>query len=629
MLVVPSLEDRPDIIDREPIKSGRFVLTKGEAARDEPAEDLKPASSASIAPTPRVSLFESERQRANLNRVRSVGAVLVAANALAVLWRSIALSNHNVDPSRAMGLIWVHAISLPLAVFAVVASLDRFERVPWLVGYRSRVGEWSAMHVTALGACLSLLAVGESAKEPYPFALAALVTSALLVTRRWAQLTATVSMSVLMMVVTALSFGPRASVGTVILCLFFSIVADRLSRIVWDNFESNVALIEEYGRMGDELDAAVQEQTASLIAQTIEVERLNAVLNERVRETSRQLATALAKLAKGERMEPSFSPGAVIADRYEVVQSLGRGSMGVVYEAIDLATSSRVAVKVLETRRREDVDAMFRIIREAEVIATVDHPAIVKTEHVGVSNDGHFYIVLEYVRGRTLQAALSVDGKWPQDRVALLGATLFDALSVAHRAGITHRDVKPENIMVVSDAPGVKLLDFGLARVAEAISPTSTNREWILGTPAYLSPEQFLAPETVGPAADVYSTALVLYEALSGRSPYTADRGNEWVARHAFSEPVPISRLVAGLDVELSSLIMRCLSKSPADRPTADEAARALAALVRQFGSAPLDVVESARANKLARRRATPASGLNRVVKPIDPARDDRNRSSS
>ncbi|MBL8678723.1 MAG: serine/threonine protein kinase [Myxococcales bacterium] len=563
--------------------------------------------------------FEAERQRVNLARAHTVGLVLAVGNALAFSWRGVSLLLDDVDPSRARGLLVVHGASLPIALLAAFATLDRFARAPWLAGYRRRVGEWVAVHTAVLGACMAMLAFVNGLKEPFGFGLGVVTVSSLIIADRRVQVAATAAMALLMSVVSFALFGAKGGLATLIPSAFFLCAVAWLSRMVLDGFVKDVAVLIELGRMGAELDAEVQRQTASLVAQAAEVERLNAVLAERVRETSRQLATALEKLAKGERVDSGLPPGTVLVDRFEIQRPIGRGAMGVVYEAIDLATSSRVAVKVLATKRREDVDGMFRLIREAEAIASIGHPAIVKTEHITVSNDGQLFIVLEYVEGRTLHAARETDGKWSRERVALLGATLFDALAVAHRAGITHRDVKPENVMLVGDAPGVKLLDFGLARVTEAVQPTSTNHEWILGTPAYLSPEQVLAPETVGPASDVYATALVLYEMLAGCAPYAAERSNEWIARHAFAEPTPITKLVPGLEREFASTLMRCLSKSPSDRPTAAEASRVLSAIASELGAPPIDVVERARNNRLAQRRATPSSGLNRAVKPIEP----------
>lgn len=627
--IVEALASCHDELFVEPARTGHGASASGESAAQSGAFSVSEServrraaieTSESSVGAPTESTFESERLRANLVRARTIGLVIAAGNLLAFLWRGFSLLSADVDPSRGRGLLIVHGASLPIALLEAIATRDRFASTAWLARFRARVGEWVAVHTAALGACMSMLAFVDGLKEPFGFGLGVVTVSAVVIAHRRTQIAMTAAMVALMSVVSFALFGVKSGVATLIPSAFFLFAVAWLSRMVLDDFKKDVGVLDALGRMGAELDEEVQRQTASLVAQAAEVERLNAVLSERVRETSRQLATALEKLAKGERVDAGLSAGTVLVDRFEILKPIGRGAMGIVYEALDLASSSRVAVKVLDTKGREDVDGMFRLIREAEAIASIGHAAIVKTEHVAVSNDGQLFIVLEYVEGRTLHAARETDGKWSRERVALLGATLFDALAVAHRAGITHRDVKPENVMLVGDAPGVKLLDFGLARITEAIQPMSTNHEWMLGTPAYLSPEQVLAPEAVGPASDVYSTALVLYEMLAGRAPYTAERANEWIARHAFAEPTPITSLVAGLEPEFSATLMRCLSKSPTDRPSAEEAARVFASISSQLGAPPIDVVERARTNRLAQRRATPASGMSRPVKPIKPA---------
>jgi serine/threonine-protein kinase len=419
--------------------------------------------------------------------------------------------------------------------------------------------------------------------------------------------------------VALLSVGRVASLPVLWVSGFFAFACMKVSATMWQSYVAEVRVRVDNERLARELDQLVQEQTASVIAQAAEVERLSAVLSERVRESSRELSFALARLSKGERPQAVLEKRKVLADRVEIVRPIGRGGMGIVYEAIDRSSSSRVAVKVLSPKRKDDLDSMFRLFREAEAIASVEHPSIVKTEHVGVSEEGLLFIVLQYVDGRTVASALETRGRWPIDRVARLGASLFAALEVAHRQGITHRDIKPENLMLVTESPGIKLLDFGLARIREEASPIVTGDEHVVGTPAYMSPEQVLAPESVGPASDVYTTALVLYQLAAGCAPYKVVRANEWVARHAFADPTLIAQVLEAVDPLFAETLIACLGKQADKRPTSLHAARALATVAIRLGASPLEVYERARLARLAQRRVTPTSGQLRVVKSIAP----------
>jgi serine/threonine-protein kinase len=566
--------------------------------------------------------FEHSRRELNIERSRTVASVLIVANALAVFWRGIEANVPRVteDSPRSEALAMVHALSLPVALVGYFASSERGAKTWWVAGLRDRAGEFAVAHLCAMGAALSLLALPQQ-REPYALVLAMVAGTMMFRARRSLLALAVFGTSALTLAAAMALLGTMRALPVLWVSLFFAAACMKVSSVLWDSYANEVRVRADFERLNRELDQMVQEQTASVIAQSSEVERLNAVLSERVRETSRELSVALARLAKGERLTATLARGTVLAERVEIVRPIGRGAMGVVYEATDLTSSSRVAVKVLSPKRKDDLDAMFRLFREAEAIASVEHPTIVRTEHVGVSEDGLLFIVLQYVDGRTLASALETDGRWPIDRVARLGSVLFAALEVAHRTGITHRDIKPENLMLVPDSPGLKLLDFGLARIREAASPISTGDDHILGTPAFMSPEQVLAPETVGPASDVYTAALVLYQLAAGCAPYRATRANEWVARHAFAEPTPLKSVLGEVDPLFEETLMACLSKKIESRPTALHAARAFATVAIRLGASPLEVAERARSARIAQRRATPASGQIRVVKPIEPSR--------
>lgn len=557
--------------------------------------------------------FEHSRRELNVERVRVISGATLVANVLATSWRTIESLALSGELRRSSALALVHAASLPVSIALFTATGERGAKRYWLASVRDRAGEWATVHLCVIGAAVNVLGFPRQT-EPFSLALAMVASTALYRARR-AVLVPTLLATAAFVVACAIhDLGPTRAVGALWISSFFALVTARVSKTLWDGFASEVRVRTDHERLNRELDQRVREQTASVLAQSAEVERLNAVLSQRVHETSRALSSALSRLAKGDPEPTALAPGTVLADRVEIHRAIGRGGMGIVYEATDLSSSSRVAVKVVAPRRRDDLDAMFRLFREAEAIASLEHRSIVKSEHVGVSDEGLLFIVLQFVDGRTVGNALETDGRWSVERAAALGAVLFAALDVAHRAGITHRDIKPENLMLVSESPGLKLLDFGLAQIRESASPLVTSDELIVGTPAYMSPEQVLAPEQVGPASDVYNAALVLYQLVAGRAPYDAEKANEWVARHAFSEPVALRSAREGVDAEFDAMVMACLAKKPDDRPSAARVSAVMSAIVGRLGGAPIEAHERARSERLAQRRTTPASGQRAAV---------------
>jgi hypothetical protein len=559
--------------------------------------------------------IERLRVEYNLERVRTIASIVGLGSALAVGWRLLDSGASAAELSRRTGLVMVHATSFAVSVTLALASSERAASVPWLRGVRARVAEWQSAHLCVLGGAIASLAQWTHGGAQ-GLLLCSIVATTMLVGSRPVLLASMVGASTVTVASALWLRSPRHAASVALLLFFFSIVTWVLSRAVWDGYRREVKARWDFERLSEELDTKVQVQTATLLANASEVERLNAVLAERVRETSRELALAMERLAKGERLATALDPGTVLGDRVCLGQPIGRGGMGIVYEAIDRASGGRVAVKVLQPRSKGQLDAMFRMLREAEASSRVEHPAIVRTEHVGLSKDGQLFIVLEYVDGRTISQVLETDHRWPIERVAAFGEALGDALATAHERGVVHRDVKPDNVMVVSDAPGVKLLDFGLALLREAAVPNKSDAEHILGTPEYLSPEQVLAPEMVGPASDVYTTGLLLYRLATGKAPYSARLASEWIARHAFAEPVSIGQALASVDDEFAAAVMACLIKNPSERPTARALSRAMGQVARRLGAVSVEASERARSGRLAERRATPPTGLSRPALP-------------
>jgi eukaryotic-like serine/threonine-protein kinase len=251
----------------------------------------------------------------------------------------------------------------------------------------------------------------------------------------------------------------------------------------------------------------------------------------------------------------------VLNDRYEIEAPLGRGGMAQVFRGSDRMLGRTVAVKVLDRRFKDDAKFVTRFRREAQAAAGINHPNVVSVFDTG-SEDGLHYIVMEYVDGDTLADILAREGPIPSHRAVAIADAVAQALEAAHRKGMVHRDVKPGNIMV--DRTGaVKVVDFGIARAAADDTLTQTGT--VLGTAAYLSPEQARG-ETVDPRSDVYSLGCVLYEMLTGRPPFTADSAVAVAYRHVQDDPVPPSSRNPDVSPELEAVVMTALAKDPAAR---------------------------------------------------------------
>jgi serine/threonine protein kinase len=251
----------------------------------------------------------------------------------------------------------------------------------------------------------------------------------------------------------------------------------------------------------------------------------------------------------------------LVAGRYEIVRPLGHGAMALVDLAQDVELGRPVALKRLADNLARDDELHARFLREARLAARLAHPNIVRIYDVG-DEDGVPFIAMEYVEGETLAGLLARRGVLEEREAARLGVQLFQALAAAHDAGLVHRDVKPQNLLLRSDG-ALKLGDFG---VAVGLGGTRlTMAGTVLGTAGYLAPEQARG-EDVTPAADVYAGGAVLYEMLAGRPPRTAASLAE------LGRPGPIAPPPA-----LPDLVLACLAADPRDRPAADVVARRLA----------------------------------------------------
>ena len=264
-------------------------------------------------------------------------------------------------------------------------------------------------------------------------------------------------------------------------------------------------------------------------------------------------------------------PGSTVFNgRYELHRRLGRGGMAEVFLARDQLLDRPVAVKVLFPEFATDPAFVERFRREATAAANLNHPNIVGVYDWGES-DNTYFIVMEYVDGRTLSDILRTEGPLHPDRVADIGSDVAAALGFAHRNGVVHRDVKPGNV-IVTNAGLVKVADFGIARAITATTDDNlTQVGTVMGTAAYFSPEQARG-DAVDPRSDLYSLGCVLYELLIGRPPFAGDSPVGIAYKHVHEAPQPLRQIDIGLPMALEAIVLKCLAKNPVNRyPSAED----------------------------------------------------------
>jgi eukaryotic-like serine/threonine-protein kinase len=265
--------------------------------------------------------------------------------------------------------------------------------------------------------------------------------------------------------------------------------------------------------------------------------------------------------------------------RYRLERPLGHGGMATVYLARDEELDRPVAIKVLAEHLAGDAAFRDRFLREARLAARLSHPNVVSVYDAGESEDGRPFIVMEYVPGMTLAEV----GRLAPDEAVGLVVQACHGLAHAHEAGLVHRDVKPQNLLLRDDGV-LKVADFGIARAAETTALTQIGT--VLGTAAYLSPEQALGEE-VTPATDVYALGAVLYELLTGRPPYAFDSLADLAAKQREEPITPVRDLAPALSPQVEDALMRALARNAAYRPpSAGAFAQELAATARHAAPA-------------------------------------------
>lgn len=263
-----------------------------------------------------------------------------------------------------------------------------------------------------------------------------------------------------------------------------------------------------------------------------------------------------------------MSGEALLNQRYKILSQIGAGGMALVLKAQDLSLGRLVAVKVLRDSHTGDTEFLNRFLNEARAAANLAHPNIVTVHDFG-EDSGRYYMVMEYVEGRNLKDIIRNEGPLNVDRALDYTIQICAGVGYAHRAGLVHCDIKPQNMLVTPEGR-VKVTDFGIARALVTIKPTEMH-EIVWGSPQYYSPEQ-AAGEAPTPASDVYSIGVTIFEMLTGKLPFQAENPQDLAAKHLHEEAPPLSLYNPAIPDAIEKIIEKVLAKEPSVRyRTADQ----------------------------------------------------------
>jgi hypothetical protein len=540
--------------------------------------------------------FAREVADVNRRRLRVIGPIMVVVHLLHVAVFS-AVSSQDALPAttrRALeDLVYIHGAMVPITGFlTVLVFRSRDRRIAQAMGpvvaalYLVHGAVCTAVNLLALQSvttyvayCLAmgviLCIAPRAAVIAYGAGLIALVASLLIVVS-----------------------SPQTFVETMPTCGTITAVGAALASLLHAarrrEFHQRLTIErqrDQLGALNSELESRIQAQVGEIVTRATEVDRLNAQLQAQVRERSSELSLALARLAH-RRGGDVVLRGTMLGGRFAVGELIGEGGMGAVYDGIDQATGAHVAIKVVQATSAQTLDALRRFAREAGAAAAVAHPAVVRMIDVGISDDGLLFQVQELVDGLTL--ARVAKHAWTPGDAARLGAVLCDALAAAHAVGVVHRDVKPENLMLTTRAPGLKLLDFGIARLYAAVhdrgTDAMTRTGMVMGTPAYMAPEQVVGATEVSDRADVYATGVILFQLLSERKPFEAESPRAMMMNRLLQDAPSVCTFQASVPDSLARWVDRCLAREPEDRPSAAELASELAAWADATGAPDLEL---------------------------------------
>ncbi len=285
--------------------------------------------------------------------------------------------------------------------------------------------------------------------------------------------------------------------------------------------------------------------------------------------------------------------GTVLGNRYEIVEKIGGGGMALVYRAKCRLLNRYVAIKILRDEYINDEEFIKKFRRESQAAASLSHPNIVNIYDVGVDiKDGQEiqYIVMEYIKGKTLKEIIREKGKLTVEETIDYSIQIAEALEHAHKNHIVHRDIKPHNIMLTEDGR-IKVTDFGIARAATASTVTNTSN--VIGSVHYFSPEQARGGYT-DEKSDIYSLGIVMYEMITGKVPFEGDSPITVALKHIQEEIVPPRKIDNTIPIGLENIIMNCVKKSQGDRyATASELLADLRKTKLSEGKFPIENINS------------------------------------
>src|SRR5262245_29157920 len=298
-------------------------------------------------------------------------------------------------------------------------------------------------------------------------------------------------------------------------------------------------------------------------------------------------------IRRGDYMDPQQGPqqpdlliGQTIGN-YLVTQKLGEGGMGAVYLAEHPSIGKKVALKVLHSEFSTNQEVTARFFHEAKAVNDIGHPNIVDIVDFGILQAGGgreqlVYFIMEYLAGATLSQLIRAESPLPPERALSIALSVGDALSASHKCGIVHRDLKPDNIMLVQrgrERDFVKLLDFGIAKLTgDQPGSRRTRAGIVMGTPAYMSPEQCEGRGNVDHRTDIYALGIVIYEMITGRVPFTGEGYGEILVQHLTQMPAAPSTIRGVIPPHVEAVVMKALNKRPEDRyPNMDEFMKACA----------------------------------------------------
>jgi len=319
--------------------------------------------------------------------------------------------------------------------------------------------------------------------------------------------------------------------------------------------------------------------------------------------------------------------GVVVAERYRILELLGRGGMGIVYKVEHIRIGKLLAMKLLTGELSQSAEVVRRFKLEALTASKLSSPNTVQVFDFGVS-DGLSYLVMELLGGDDLSRILRAEGAMPFKRLGPIVVQICNSLAEAHENGIVHRDVKPENVILLRTREGAdiaKVLDFGLAKIRESSELNDTTSHGaIVGTPYYMAPEQ-VRGDPVDPRTDVYALGALMYRAITGSVPFNGMTPMAVLTKHLVEAPVPpVERAPdLGIAMGVSAVVMRALAKSPADRfQRIEELREALIEQIRAEGSAPDELFDVSALRSKVASLAPPALAAT-TVQPIEIATRD------